>query len=151
MSDLRVSPELFKQSLKSCDEQLIKFIIKHVTEELIPEYISELEINNLPNFIKSFNKFIIQDHDYLSNVLPWIECLIKIHQNSISASGECRKYLYELQLTLKKRIQNVGLFINAHSMSRFINNENKGKVIGLNIITDETQILNEDDESVEED
>ena len=145
MSDeTRVSPKLLEQALKSCDDSLIKFVLNKTSKELIPSYINPLPPNVLPIFLKTFNKFLQNSPDSLELLLPWLENLIQIHQNSISASGEGQRRLKELQQTLKQRTQQIGLFVEATSLTDFVSHEREGKGIGLPIFDDSAQFLTEE-------
>ena len=139
-----VSPDVLEQGLKIFDEPRIKFVLEKIQEPEIPDYIRPLSPQLIPIFIKSFTKFINSQPDYLKICLPWIELLISLHQSSISASPECQKRLSELQLTLKQRTQQLGLFIEAAAATDFIKNEKDGKGVGFPINDEMALELTED-------
>lgn len=141
----KVSPKLLEQALKSCDEALIRFVLDKTVEDQIPAYIQPIPPNLLATFLRSFNKFLISEPQYLKTILPWIENLIEIHQLSISASGECQRKLSELQHTLKQRTQQIGQFVEAYAVTQFVLHEREGQGVGLPINDEDMQSLNEDE------
>jgi len=142
--DTRVSPKLLEQALKSSDDALIKFVLTKTPKESISSYVEPLQASIIPNFLKSFNQFIIKSPEFLEVVLPWIEQLVIIHQLTMSASSECQRRLSDLQLTLKQRTQQIGLFIEVSSLSEFVDQERAGKGIGLPIRDEAAQIITDD-------
>lgn len=142
MSD-RISPALLEQALKSCDESTLKFILRRTDPEEVQALVKPLNPSLLPIVIKSLNKFIVNEPGYLATVLPWLEQIISLHQDSIASSGECQSKLSDLQQTLKQRTQHVGLFVEASAISEFVLHEREGKGIGLPVNDEYAQILEE--------
>ena len=140
----RVSPKLLEQALKTCDESIIKFVLEKTSEEQINSFVEPIPFSLLPIFLRTFNKFINAEPDYLKTVIPWISSLIDCHQTSISASGECQRRIAELQMTLKQRTQQIGLFVEANSSTEFIQREREGKGVGLPITDDLAQEIVEE-------
>ena len=138
------SDEIFLQALCSNDDSLVMHVIKSTTvEKDIANRIEALPLAMIPSFFRCFTQFIQRNPEQLSLVLPWIDTMVDIRKNNIAASGECRRQIAELKLLLRQRTQQIGLFIEANSLSKLVADEKEGPGMGLPINEDDVQLLAE--------
>lgn len=135
--------QLLHQALKSNDDLVLNSVMKITSPEMQFKLIEQLPANLLSNFFRSFSQYIDRHPNTLSAVLPWLEIAIEQKKTEITVSAELQRRITELQLVLKQRTQQIGLFIEANALSNFVHYEKEGTGIGLPILEDDVQIIDE--------
>lgn len=135
--------QILEQAILSNDDSLLDYMLTKTPTEQIPALIQFLELTSLVPLIRSFTQHLERFPGSLSVSIPWIEVLIDVRRNDISASSECRRRISELQNVLKQRTQQMGFFVEVCALSAFVRQEKEGAGVGLPVSDTFTQDLTE--------